>query len=445
MGTEILVLVVLILLNAFFAGSEIALISLNDNKVKMMADAGDKKSKMVYNLISQPSRFLATIQIGITLAGFLASAFAADSFASRLSAYLYDLGVPISLDLLKTISVIVITLLLSYFTLVFGELVPKQIAMTKPEPLANFAARPLTILSKMTAPIVKLLTLSMNMVVRLFGIDPNADDNDVTEEEIRMMVDAGEENGSIQLAEKEMINNIFDFDNKTVSDIMTHRTNIVAISIDETLKDTVHMVNVEKYTRYPVYQEDIDHVVGILHSKDLIQFFEEHVTDAKPFNLQEMIRDPYFVLESTKVDHLFKEMQQNNIHMAIVIDEYGGTDGIVTIEDLIEEIVGNIFDEYDEPYVDEPGIHELDENTYLMDGTTNLYDVEDVIGRDLPTQEFDTLSGFLINILGYIPIGEDKPTVEYNDIEFIVEKTSEKRIMQVKVIIKEKVKMAKDD
>jgi len=445
LGTEILVLVVLILLNAFFAGSEIALISLNDNKVKMMADAGDKKSKMVYNLISQPSRFLATIQIGITLAGFLASAFAADSFASRLSAYLYDLGVPISLDLLKTISVIVITLLLSYFTLVFGELVPKQIAMTKPEPLANFAARPLTILSKMTAPIVKLLTLSMNMVVRLFGIDPNADDNDVTEEEIRMMVDAGEENGSIQLAEKEMINNIFDFDNKTVSDIMTHRTNIVAISIDETLKDTVHMVNVEKYTRYPVYQEDIDHVVGILHSKDLIQFFEEHVTDAKPFNLQEMIRDPYFVLESTKVDHLFKEMQQNNIHMAIVIDEYGGTDGIVTIEDLIEEIVGNIFDEYDEPYVDEPGIHELDENTYLMDGTTNLYDVEDVIGRDLPTQEFDTLSGFLINILGYIPIGEDKPTVEYNDIEFIVEKTSEKRIMQVKVIIKEKVKMAKDD
>ena len=445
MGTEILVLVVLILLNAFFAGSEIALISLNDNKVKMMADAGDKKSKMVYNLIFQPSRFLATIQIGITLAGFLASAFAADSFASRLSAYLYDLGVPISLDLLKTISVIVITLLLSYFTLVFGELVPKQIAMTKPEPLANFAARPLTILSKMTAPIVKLLTLSMNMVVRLFGIDPNADDNDVTEEEIRMMVDAGEENGSIQLAEKEMINNIFDFDNKTVSDIMTHRTNIVAISIDETLKDTVHMVNVEKYTRYPVYQEDIDHVVGILHSKDLIQFFEEHVTDAKPFNLQEMIRDPYFVLESTKVDHLFKEMQQNNIHMAIVIDEYGGTDGIVTIEDLIEEIVGNIFDEYDEPYVDEPGIHELDENTYLMDGTTNLYDVEDVIGRDLPTQEFDTLSGFLINILGYIPIGEDKPTVEYNDIEFIVEKTSEKRIMQVKVIIKEKVKMAKDD
>ncbi|WP_428909551.1 hemolysin family protein [Niallia sp. Krafla_26] len=444
MGTEILVLLVLILLNAFFAGSEIALISLNDNKVRMMADAGDKKSQMVHNLISQPSRFLATIQIGITLAGFLASAFAADSFASRLTAFLYEAGVPIAPDLLNTISVIVITLLLSYFTLVFGELVPKQIAMTKPEPIANLAVRPLTLLSKITAPFVKLLTLSMNVTVRLFGIDPNADDNEVTEEEIRMMVDAGEEKGTIQLTEKEMINNIFDFDIKTVSDIMTHRTNILAIPLDATLQETVQTVNKEKYTRYPVYAEDVDHIVGILHSKDLIQFLEDHVTRAKEFNLQEMIRDPHFVLESTKVDHLFREMQQNNIHLAIVIDEYGGTDGIVTIEDIIEEIVGNIFDEYDEPYVEEPGIMELDETTYLMDGTTNLYDVEDVIGRDLPTSEYDTLSGFLINLLGYIPIGENKPIVEYNDVQFAVVKTSEKRIMQVKVNILEKVKADED-
>lgn len=438
--TEIIVLVILILLNAFFAASEIALISLNDNKVKMMADAGDKKSKQIYNLITEPSRFLATIQIGITLAGFLASAFAADSFADRLSGLLADIGVPIPMDLLKTVSVIIITLLLSYFTLVFGELVPKQIAMKKPEPIANFAVSPLTILSKITAPFVKLLTLSMNLIVRLFGIDPNADDNEVTEEEIRMMVDVGEEKGTIQLTEKEMINNIFDFDNKTVSDIMSHRTNIVAISMDASLKETVRTVNLEKYTRYPVYQEDIDHISGILHSKDLIQFLEEHVTEQKEFNLSEMIRDPYFVLESTKVDHLFREMQQNNIHMAIVIDEYGGTDGIVTIEDLIEEIVGNIFDEYDDPVVDEPGVMDLGDNSYLMDGMMNLYDVEDIVERELPTQEFDTLSGFLINLLGYIPIGEDKPTVEFNDIVFSVEKTSERRIMQVRVDLKEKVK-----
>ncbi|WP_338470604.1 hemolysin family protein [Niallia sp. XMNu-256] len=444
MATGIIVLIILILLNAFFAASEIALISLNDNKVKMMADAGDKKSKMIHQLISQPSRFLATIQIGITLAGFLASAFAADSFASRLSAFLYNIGVPVALDLLNTISVIIITLLLSYFTLVFGELVPKQIAMTRPEPIANIAVRPLTILSKITSPFVKLLTFSMNVTVRLFGIDPNADDNQVTEEEIRMMVDAGEERGTIQLTEKEMINNIFDFDIKHVSDIMTHRTNIVAIAIDATLKETVQTVNTEKYTRYPVYSEDIDHIFGILHSKDLIQFLEEHVTEAKEFDLRNMVRDPYFVLESTKVDHLFKEMQQNNTHLAIVLDEYGGTDGIVTIEDIIEEIVGNIFDEYDEPYEDEPGIIELEENTYLIDGTVNLYDAEDVIKRDLPTQEFDTLSGFLINLLGYIPIGEGKPTVEYNNVQFTVEKTSEKRILQVKVMIKEKENTEED-
>ena len=336
----------------------------------MMADAGDKKAKLVHKLISQPSRFLATIQIGITLAGFLASAFAADSFASRLSVFLSDLGVPIAMDLLNSISVIVITLLLSYFTLVFGELVPKQIAMTKPEPIANFAVGPLTFLSKVTSPFVKLLTLSMNVIVRLFGIDPNADDNDVTEEEIRMMVDAGEEKGTIQLTEKEMINNIFDFDNKMVSDIMTHRTNIVAIPMEATLKETVHTVNIEKYTRYPVYEEDIDHVVGILHSKDLIQFLEEHATEKKEFHLKDLIREPHFVLESTKVNHLFKEMQQNNIHMAFVIDEYGGTDGIVTIEDVIEEIVGNIFDEYDEPYVKEPGIFKIDER-YIFDGRNN--------------------------------------------------------------------------
>ena len=184
---------------------------------------------------------------------------------------------------------------------------------------------------------------------------------------------------------------------------------------------------------------------GILHSKDLIQFLEEHATEKKEFHLKDLIREPHFVLESTKVNHLFKEMQHNNIHMAFVIDEYGGTDGIVTIEDVIEEIVGNIFDEYDEPYVEEPGIFKIDEDTYLMDGTTNLYDVEDVIGRDLPTVEYDTLSGFVISLLGYIPIGEDKPTVEYNDIVFMVTKTSEKRIIQVKVEIKEKVNVGEEE
>ncbi|WP_442598912.1 hemolysin family protein [Neobacillus sp. D3-1R] len=435
MVTEILVLLVLIILNAFFAASEIALISLNDNKIKLLAEGGDKKAKALQNLLSEPSRFLATIQIGITLAGFLASAFAAGSFAGRLAEYLIEIGVPLSKDLLETISVVIITLILSYFTLVLGELVPKRLALQKAEEIANFAVMPLTILSKITAPFVKLLTLSMNVIVRMFGVDPNAEDGNVTEEEIRMMVDVGKEKGTIQDIEMVMINNIFEFDNKTVSDIMTHRTNIVAIPIDYNIKETANIVNLEKYTRFPVFEENIDHIVGVLHVKDLIQFIES--CNETQFNLRELIREPFYVLESIRTDQLFKDMQKNNTHMAIVVDEYGGTDGIVTIEDLIEEIVGNIFDEHDEPNDNDEEIIELDTNTYLFPGTTNLYEVEDFLKVELPTQEYDTVSGFVIGQLGYIPTGDEHPEVEYKNITFSVDEMKELRIMKVKVRVHE--------
>ncbi len=431
-----MILIVLIIVNAFFAASEIALISLNDNKIKILAEGGDKKAKMLNNLLSEPSSFLATIQIGITLAGFLASAFAAESFAGQLASLLYEWGVPISEELLGTISVIVITLVLSYFTLVLGELVPKRLALQKAEAISSFAATPLTLLSKISSPFVKLLTLSTNFIVRLFGVDPNADEENVTEEEIRMMVDVGKERGTIQETEKIMINNIFELDNKTVSDIMTHRTNIVGIPLDYTLIETVRLVNVEKYTRFPVYEEKIDHIVGILHVKDLIQFIENCHEQA--FKLKELLREPYFVLESKRIDELFKEMQMNNIHMAIAIDEYGGTDGLVTIEDVIEEIVGNIFDEYDDRGIDEEEIIELDENTYLIPGMTNLYVVEDLLNIHFPTEDFDTLSGFVIGQLGYIPNEDEKPEVELENIVFKVEKMNDKRIMQLRASVMEK-------
>ncbi|WP_010281786.1 hemolysin family protein [Bacillus timonensis] len=432
MFVEILILVVLILLNSFFAASEMAMVSLNDNKVKMMADSGDKKAILLHRLLSNPSGFLATIQIGITLAGFLASAFAAGSFATYLTNWLVEIGVPIAPSVIDSISVIVITLILSYFTLVIGELVPKRLALQKAEEISLIAARPLTILSKITLPFVKLLTLSTNGLVRLFGVDPNADDENVTEEEIRMMVDVGKERGTIQESEKFMINNIFEFDNKTVSDIMTHRTNIIGIPLDYTLKEIIHLVNVEKYTRFPVYDESIDQIVGILHSKELIKFVND--CDEVSFHLKDLLRDPYFVLESKHTNELFKEMQKNNIHMAIVIDEYGGTDGIVTIEDLIEEIVGNIFDEYDEYTIDDEEFIQLDDKTYSMAGTINLYEVEDILKVDLPTDEYDTLSGFVIGQLGYIPSGDVHPEIEYKDHTFKVVEMDEKRIMRIKVI-----------
>jgi putative hemolysin len=431
LATELLILGILIILNAFFAASEIALISLNDNKVRIMAESGDKKAKMLYSLLSEPSRFLATIQIGITLAGFLASAFAAESFAGRLAKTLHEIGVPITEELLGTISVFVITLVLSYFTLVLGELVPKRLALQKAEAISMFAVMPLTILSKISSPFVKLLTLSTNFIVRLFGVDPNADDENVTEEEIRMMVDVGKERGTIQETEKMMINNIFELDNKTVSDIMTHRTNIIAIPFNYSLLETVRLVNIEKYTRFPVYEDKIDHIVGILHVKDLIQFVEN--CDEQTYNLKELLREPYFVLESKRIDELFKEMQMNNIHMAIAIDEYGGTDGVVTIEDVIEEIVGNIFDEYDDRGIDEEEILELDDKTYLIPGMTNLYVVEDLLNIKFPTEDVDTLSGFVIGQLGYIPNEDEKPEVDFENILFKVEKMDDKRIMLLRV------------
>jgi len=428
MFVEIAILIILIIANAFFAASEMALISLNDNKVKLMAEEGDRKAAIVVNLLNEPSKFLATIQIGITLAGFLASAFAAESFAGVLASALYDAGVPISQRLLESISVIVITLLLSYFTLVFGELVPKRFAMQRAEPIAMFAARPLKWLSVVTSPFVKLLTGSTNLFVRLLGGDPHANDEEVTEEEIRMMLDAGKERGTIQEAEKFMIDNIFDFDNKKVSDIMTHRTHITAIPKQVGMAELLKIIDREKYTRYPVYESTLDNVIGILHVKELIAYIEHCEQDT--FDMNELIRKPYFVPESKRTDLLMREMQKKKIHMAIVIDEYGGTAGIVTMEDLIEEIVGNIFDEYDE---EEKEITVIDDNTFIMRGMITLDDAEDFLGIDLPIDDYDTLSGFIIGQLGRFPEADDRPEIEWEGLVFKVEEADRKRILKVKV------------
>lgn len=427
MAFALTTLIILIIVNAFFAASEMALVNLNDNKVKRMAEDGDKKAKMLYKLISQPSQFLSTIQIGITLAGFLASAFAADFFAGPLAELLYNLGVPLSMNVLGTASVVVITILLSYFTLVFGELVPKQLALQKSETIANFAVTPLTWLFKICLPLVKFLTFSTNTVVRLFGVDPNAKNEEATEEEIRMMVDVGGEQGTIQITEKLMINNIFEFNDKIVSDIFTHRTDMSVLSIDATLQETVKLVNLEKYTRFPVYEGDVDNIVGILHVKDLFQFIDQD--NDNEFDLKNLIRKPYFVLETQSIDVLFTVMQKNNVHIAIVVDEYGGTEGLITIEDVIEEIVGEIFSESDGPEDEE--VKQLATNKFSISGITHLYKLEDILHIDFPTDDYDTLSGFLIGEIGYIPSNEARPVITYKNLVFEVTEVSENRIENV--------------
>jgi putative hemolysin len=419
----------LIMLNAFFAASEIALISINDIKIRLMADEGNKKAKLVKKLLSEPSRFLATIQIGITLTGFLASAFAAESFADPLVNLIKTTQVPIPENVLKTVAIIVITIILSYFTLVLGELVPKRLAMKKAEPISFFVVTPLLFLSTVTSLFVKLLTVSTNFFVRLFGVDPNQEDEKITEEEIRMMVDVGEEKGTIHETEKEMINNIFEFNNKTVSEIMTHRTDIAALPVDASFGEVIAFINQEKYSRIPVYEENIDNIVGVMHAKYLIKYLSKDGSREK-FNLRELIRTPYFVPVSKRTDELFKELQQNKTHLAIIIDEYGGTAGMVTLEDLIEEIVGNIFDEDDEV---EKIIEKLDENTFVINGTTSLNTVKDYLKVELPTEDYETLGGFVVGQLGRIPGEEDKPEIEFNGLIFKVEEVDEKRIAKIKI------------
>lgn len=429
MFTEIFILMILIVVNAFFAASEIALISLNDNKVRIMAEDGDKKAIILKNLLGEPSRFLATIQIGITLSGFLASAFASGSFADPLVKFLLALGVPIPEVWLKTAAVFVITIILSYFTLVLGELVPKRLAMTKAEPIAMFVAKPLHFLSIITSLFVKLLTASTNFFVRLFGVDPNSIEDSVTEEEIRMMVDVGQERGTIHETEKEMINNVFEFNNKTVTDIMTHRTEISALPVDANLNEVTGFINTEKYSRIPVYEDNIDNIIGVMHSKYLIQYLTDN-NDKSNFNLRDMIKQPYFVPTSKRTDKLFKELQRNKTHLAIVIDEYGGTAGIVTLEDLIEEIVGNIFDEDD---IEERDMEKIDDNTFIIKGSVSLDIVQEVLGVKLPIDDYETLSGFIIGQTGRIPNKCDKSTIEFNELVFKIEEVDEKKVSKVKV------------
>lgn len=429
MVSTFLFLLVLIILNAFFAASEIALVSLNEAKINSLAKKGNKKAKLVNRLLNDPSRFLATIQIGVTLAGFLASAFASQTFADRLVHLLKLTGVPIPEIWLKSFSVVLITMILAYFTLVLGELVPKRVAMKKAEPIALFAARPLNALSALAYPFVTLLSKSTNLLLLFLGLDPNKEDNQITEEEIRMMLDIGEEKGAIHKTEKQMINNVFEFDNKTVSQIMTHRTDIAALPIEATLNQVVLFVDKEKFSRIPVYQDTLDNIVGILYAKDLFRFLSND-NNQNQFSLDRIIRQPYFVPDSKRTDELFRELQKRKIHIAIVIDEHGGTAGLVTIEDLLEEIVGNIFDEYDE---EERDFTQLDENTFLIRGSASLSTVQDYLNIRLPIEEYETLSGFLIGQLGRIPKKDDRPLIEYNNLVFKIEAVENKRISMVKV------------
>ena len=429
---QLLLLLVLILVNAFFAMSEIAVISLNDNKIQKMAEEGHKKAKQILRLTENSSNFLSTIQIGVTLAGFLTSASASQTFANKLATAIAQPKVVavIPYSVISGFSMVVITLIMSYFSLVLGELVPKKIAMQKPEKVSFLAVGPLLFVAKITKPVVKLLSFSTNLVVRLFGFDPNADEEDVTAEEIRMMVDVGEEKGVIENTQKEMINNIFEFDDMDVGDIMTHRTEMFAVEVNDPLEEVVKISMEEGYSRIPVYDDDPDNIIGIAYVKDLLKYVGRSLPKDKA--LRDIMRKAYYVPETKHCDELFKEMSESHVQMAIVVDEYGGTAGLITLEDVLESIVGNIQDEYDN---EDEEISKINDTTFTIDGTTDLDEVDELIGADLPEGDYDTLGGFITSQLGFLPGDGEMNVVEYENIRFTVLSVEERRIGKVRVEI----------
>ena len=433
----IVVLVLLIFLNAFFAAAEMAFISLNDAKLEIQAKEGNKKAKKIKDMLKDPSRFLATIQIGVTLAGFLSSAFASDAFADILAPVLHDLIPALDVATWNSISIILITIILSYFTLVFGELVPKRVAMKNCETIAFASVKILKSISFFTSPFVKLLTKSTNIISRLFGVT-GEDEETVTEEEIRMMVDVGEEKGTIDSQEKEMINNIFEFDNKTVSEIMIPRTEVFALDMNLSIGEVIEeLTDDDRYSRIPVYDETIDEIKGVVHIKDILLS-----TKNKNTKIKSLMKEAYFVPEAKPVNELFSELRKNKKSMAIIIDEYGGTSGIVTMEDVLEEIVGEIYDEYDEV---ENKFEKIDENTYIFDGNIAIFDVEKILDIKFPEGYYDTLSGFLLEELGRIPKDKEKLVVETKEATYKIEKIEDKKIERVKVCKNNIVEEQEDD
>ena len=421
----ILVLVILIFVNAFFAAAEIAVISLSEAKLKKQAEDGDKKAKKLLKLMQTPDRFLSAIQIAITLAGFLSSAFAADSFAGPLTNWLReDVGfTSIPAGTLNTIMVILVTIILSYFSLVLGELVPKRLGMKKTEKVARATVGVVSAVAKVFRPLIWFLSKSTNAVLRLLGIDPRAEEEEVSEDEIRMMVDLGEEQGAIESAEKELIENIFEFNNTTAEDVMVHRTHMVMIWIDDTHEDIINTIRESGMSRFPVYEEDADDIIGILSTREYLL----NAQLAHPKALRELLRPAYFVPESVRTDVLFRDMQSKKVHLSIVVDEYGGTSGLVTLEDLLEEIVGNIYDEFDPQ--EEKDIEQLEENLWKVSGSCPLDQVAEVLDVEFDEdEESDTLGGLVYTQLSMIPKDGTQLEVDACGLHIKVTEISERRV-----------------
>ena len=435
---QLLLQFILILLNAFFAATEIALISLNEKKIRSLADDGDKKAKKLIKIIDDPTKFLSAIQVGITLAGFLGSAFAADNFAEKLTGFLVS-TFNVSeeyIGTIDTVSVIVITLILSYFTLVLGELVPKRIAMKHKEKLANGVCGMISVLTTVLKPIIWFLTVSTNLVLRLFGIDPHAKDDAVSEEDIVVMLDAGADEGTFDKDDIAYIKNVFKLERLSAADIMTPRSSVVAVPEDISESDLLSIIEEEGYSRIPVYVESLDKIVGVLHIRNyLIK------RTARDFKLEDVLIAPEFVPETIRLDALFKDMQETHTHMVLVVNEYGHTSGIVTMEDIIEELVGEIWDEQDE--ATEP-IMPMGEDTYRVLSSISIDDFFEYFSLEKSEDiESTTVNGWLSEVCGNIP--ETGFGFDYANLSISVTLADEQMTHEILVKIMPKVEKNDND
>lgn len=425
---QILLQIILIALNAFFAATEIAVISLNEKKVRALAEDGNKKAVKMLKIIEEPTQFLSTIQIGITLAGFLGSAFAADNFAEVLSSAIskaFNLSAD-NTKIINTVAVVLVTLILSYFTLIFGELVPKRIAMKHKEKLANSVCGIISFLAAVLKPIIWFLTISTNAVLRLVGIDPHEKEEPVSEEDIVLMLDAGADEGSLDHDDIEYIKNVFKLDKMTAEDVMTPRKSVISISYDASDKEILEIIEEESYSRIPVYEDNPDKIIGILHACDYLLKRNE-----KNFDLKSILHTPVFVPETVSLDVLFKDMQTDHNHLAVVVNEYGETSGIVTMEDILEEIVGEIWDERDEE-IDE--FKKIGDNTYKVLCTASLEDFREYFKlEDEEELDVSTVNGWITEITGIIP--EVNYSFDYKNLTVTITKADQFMTHEIKVVV----------
>lgn len=419
---QLILIVVLTMLNAFFASAEMALVSLNKNRVKGQAETGDKKAVMLAKLVDDPSKFLATIQVGITLAGFFSSASAATSIATRLESVFGGSSFA------KELSIIVVTIVLSYITLVFGELYPKRLALQKSEKIARVSVRPIMAVGVVLRPFVKFLSFSTDILVKLTRMEKNTDNEKMTREEMQLLIETGRRDGVIEVEELQMLRGVFEMDNKYAREVMVPRTDAFMIDAETESEELCDALLSENFSRVPVFTGDQDSVLGILHMKDF--FAEARKSGFENIDVKALLKDAYFAQETMFIDDLLKNMQRTRNQMAILMDEYGGVAGIVTVEDLLEEIVGEIDDEND-VFSDE--VKKIDETTFIVEGRMPLDDFNEMFHVELPSRGVDTVAGFVLTLTGTIPEEDDKVVVEYGTLRFTVEEMNDARLVSVRV------------